>query len=350
MIRTGLRTRHWNLRSHGTVGILGLLAAAGIAQADPFVYTDYGDALLGFRKTGANQGNYELVVNIGSITNFENMAEGTSVTVGGYSPSQLSAAVGDYNNLNWSVSVAFQGTATWAGYPLATLWVCKPRTSAGVQTTPYTRYSYSSQTSIRQSILQIGDGARSISADLQVTNSNNTASLVREPINDLQKRNLTFAIADSFDPTQANYGGSWSQSVEAVTSANFTSPVVSDLYRIVPTGHADPTTGQTSGAAYFVGSFQLSPDGTMAFTRGSAAVSPPPAPMTWIKRSGNLFTISFASTNGATYRLYFTNSAGLKVPVTNWPSMSTTVTGDGTTNSFSDITTDPNRFYRVVAE
>jgi len=59
--------------------------------------------------------------------------------------------------------------------------------------------------------------------------------------------------------------------------------------------------------------------------------------------------ISFATTNGASYKLYFTNSTGLKTALTNWPSISTNITGTGGTNSFMDITTDTIRFYGVTA-
>ncbi|SPE58753.1 hypothetical protein SBV1_2810002 [Verrucomicrobia bacterium] len=60
--------------------------------------------------------------------------------------------------------------------------------------------------------------------------------------------------------------------------------------------------------------------------------------------------ISFGRTNGATYTLYFTNSAGLRQPVAAWPFSPSTVTGDGTTKQFVDPITSANRFYRVVAQ
>jgi hypothetical protein len=60
-------------------------------------------------------------------------------------------------------------------------------------------------------------------------------------------------------------------------------------------------------------------------------------------------TISFVTSNAVTYKLFFTNSSGLTAPVTNWPSLPGTITGDGTTKSFTDTTTDAGRVYRVGA-
>jgi len=60
-------------------------------------------------------------------------------------------------------------------------------------------------------------------------------------------------------------------------------------------------------------------------------------------------TISFASTVGATYTLYYTNSAGLTAPTATWPAWPVTITGDGTVKSFQVVSTDASRFYRVSA-
>jgi chitinase len=113
----------------------------------------------------------------------------------------------------------------------------------------------------------------------------------------------------------------------------------------------DPHTG-SSGLAYYVGYFELSSDGTMSFVREAAntVVTPPPAPQLTIGRSGQVSTISFVSSNSVTYKAYFTNTAGLTTPTTNWPALPNTLTGNGSTQSFQDTTSDPNRVYRVQAE
>jgi hypothetical protein len=60
--------------------------------------------------------------------------------------------------------------------------------------------------------------------------------------------------------------------------------------------------------------------------------------------------ISFGTTNGATYALRYTNSAGLSTPVTNWPIAAGTISGDGLNHTFTNSSTDPNRFYRVSGQ
>jgi hypothetical protein len=150
----------------------------------------------------------------------------------------------------------------------------------------------------------------------------------------------------------------WSQNnLEDITPASFSGSVVSDLYEVRPLTDSqgnpivDPHTG-TNGPAYYVGYFRLNSAGTMQFVRdagGSSPSGPPLPPVLSITRVGTTSTIYFGTTNGATYTLYFTNSAGLSQPALNWPASPTTVTGNGATNSISDISTDPNRFYRVLA-
>ena len=73
-------------------------------KAQPFAYNP-NDVFIGFRKTGANQGSFELVVDIGQATNYTTMTPGSSISLSNfYSPAQLSDAFSNYDNLNWSVS------------------------------------------------------------------------------------------------------------------------------------------------------------------------------------------------------------------------------------------------------
>src|SRR5262249_231674 len=58
--------------------------------------------------------------------------------------------------------------------------------------------------------------------------------------------------------------------VENTTPASFNAAVRSDLYRSRPTGYSDPDTASSTPPAYFLGSFQLNPAGTMSFTRAAA--------------------------------------------------------------------------------
>ncbi|MDB6109493.1 MAG: hypothetical protein JWR69_1243, partial [Pedosphaera sp.] len=177
-------------------------------------------------------------------------------------------------------------------------------------------------------------------------------SLVREPSSNFtisQGQNLGAFIGGGVDPNTGTFQDNWPNNVENATADIFNGAIRSDLYEVRPTGFTDPHTGQTSGSAYYVGYFQFNPGGSLTFTRASVNTQPP-APVLSITRNGNANTISFVSTNNVTYKLHYTNSAGLSTATTNWPSLPATITGDNTTKSFLDTTTDADRFYRVKAQ
>ncbi|HWV99978.1 MAG TPA: hypothetical protein VNZ64_09825 [Candidatus Acidoferrum sp.] len=311
-----------------------------------FTYNQYGDLCAGFRKTGMNQANYELVVNIGSITNLEAVPAGSTISISNYGSSALLNAFSDLNNLQWSVSAGVPGLSSWAGFPSSTIWFTLPRTDPNTQTQPPARQSTALLGNVRQKIISIGSGAHTISQNLGTTNANNNALLVREPVGNTS--GLSVFISDPGNPSIGDFGGYLPFSVENTTPASFTAAVVSDLYQAVPSGKVDPSTGLTTGSDYLVGTFRLATDGTMTFTRASTS-QPPPPPLISIARTGNTSTVSFGTANGATYTLYYTNAAGLTAPASSWPASPATVVGNGGTNSLSDTTTDPVRFYRVGA-
>src|SRR5262249_14912636 len=144
--------------------------------------------------------------------------------------------------------------------------------------------------------------------------------LVREPLTgQFAGYTLTDFIGDLTDTTIGDFNNP-NVVVENTTPHTFTAPQRSDFYQAVPSGFADPITGTTNGNAYFVGYFLFNPGGTITFTRASAATPVPPRPLLSIQRSGSTSTISFGTTNGATYTLYYTNTAGLTAPIANWKS------------------------------
>lgn len=329
-----------------TLLLLGFLSFANIAQCQYFT-SNKGDLLLGFRKLlPTTAGTYELVVNIGNITNFEALAPGATTNISNYTPTQLSAAFSSYGYIQWSVFGSFVGSTAWAGFPGSTLWLTKARGSS--QSTPPVRSVASSQQTTRQSVLGVGTGASTISQNIGTTNSTNNLVLVQEYHNDSSA--LTAFIDDPSTLGYGDFGGTLSYSIENTNPASFTSATRSDLYQVCPANTTDPITHLTTGSGYFVGYFQLNTDGTMSFTRASASAPPPPSPTLTVTRSANVSTISFLSTNGATYTLYFTNSAGLATPTTNWPSLPGTLSGNNSVLNFQDTTTASERIYRVKAQ
>ena len=332
----------------GKIGfsIGAVISMCSLAQAQNFA-ANKGDLMLGFRKT--NGASFELVVNIGNVTNFVALAAGTSTNVAGYAPSNVvTASFSSYNLLQWSVTAAFAGSTPWAGFPASTLWFTRARTNVSNQSAAPNRSASGSQQSTRQSVLGIAWGAQTNSLNLGSTNVNNNTQRVREPAGDTS--GLTALIGDPSDPTYGDLGATVPFSVECTTPASFSSVVRSDLYQVVPTGSTDPATGLTSGAAYLVGYFQLNTDGTMTFTRATASVAPPPpAPHLTIGRNGNNITVSFPSTNTATYTLLYTNNNGLGSPSTSW-AVGASQSGNNSTLTFQDPITPSNRIYRVKAQ
>jgi hypothetical protein len=311
-----------------------LFSSIGLANAQYFTVND-GDLMLGFRKSGSS----DVVVNIGSVSTLLAMAPGTTNPIGNFSGSQLSAVYTSFASLQVSVFGAFNAPS-WSGYAANTYWVS--RTNSGAPP----RQSSNVQENTQVQILSVANGANTISSGLGTTNAQNNSVYVKETHSDLNA--LTAFIGDPvIDEYYGDFQGTLPYTVERTTPTIFTSASRLDFYQSVPLGKVDPTTGLTNGPAYFVGYFLFNPSGTMTFTRASATASPPPAPVLSITRAGNVSTISFGTTNAATYTLYYTNSAGLTTSVTNWPSLPTTISGDGSAHSFMDTTTDPNRIYRV---
>ena len=158
-----------------------------------------------------------------------------------------------------------------------------------------------------------------------------------------------FTLNDTWPASEPN-----AANLEVTTPGNFSGMVRSDLYEVRPLTTAtgmtvvDPHTG-TSGLGWYIGYFEFKSDGTMTFTREAASTVPPQVPLSFA-RTNDVSTISFVSSSSVTYKLFFTNAAGLGVAVSNWPSQSGTISGDGTAKSFQDTTTDPMRFYRVLEQ
>jgi hypothetical protein len=333
-----------------TLMVAGVGFGLQVCSGQPFVYKD-NDLLLGFRKTGTFQANYELVIDIGQGTNYTQLSVGSTLKVPNFSPTQLSDAFPNTNlsNLNWSV--LGDPRVSLAGYPVSTLWITVPRTNQAVQSTAPARLFKSLQQQTATQISSIFAGAAAISSTIGTSSQDNTASLVREPINN--DSDLTAFIGSQQDATASTLHDTWPANVEINTGNSFSGSVRSDLYEVRPIGALDPHTGSTNGAAYLVGYFEFKSDGTMAFTRASTnsvPPSPPPPPTLGIGRSAGTAMISVATTNGATYSLYYTTSAGLATPVSSWSLFPTTITGDGTTKVFNDATTDAERVYRVIAK
>ena len=143
-------------------------------------------------------------------------------------------------------------------------------------------------------------------------------------------------------------GNSWYQQTVSPTLTTQYKNAYEDPNVVGLTSAALWAVNDKSGGITLLGSLSLAANGVVTFTKATTT-TPPPPPLLSITRSGLVSSVSFLSTNGATYTLFFTNHIGLSAPVTNWPAMPGTITGDGSTKSFQDTTADSDRFYRVGA-
>jgi hypothetical protein len=340
----------------GVLAAASLLALAETGTAQVFVYSN-NDLVLGFRGNPPASGGFDVVVDIGQASNYLNAVVGSRITVPNFSLGQLvPGCFSSLNKLAWSVVGYYHGT-TYSGYPqfADTLWVTVPRSSTNVQSATPTRLDESVQQTVKANIASILADARLISQSVGTSNQYNTASFVREDRTTYANEILSVFMGSVVDPTMGTLQDSWPEgNLEVTTPAAFNSVVRSDLYEVRPLADSqgnpiiDPHTG-TNGLAYYVGYFEFNSNGTMTFNRAAAAPPAPPAPVVSITRSGNVSTISFGTTNGASYTLYYTNSTGLTQPVASWPSAPLPITGNGQATNFTDVTADSNRFYRVGA-
>jgi hypothetical protein len=160
------------------------------------------------------------------------------------------------------------------------------------------------------------------------------------------------------DPTFA-VGTSWSEIIAPGTTGLAFSGTYHNPNSTTPSTFAGATTqyqsedlylSMTSGHVVYQGHFTLGSDGSLTFTPASSVPTVPPPPHLSATRTNSTTTISFNTTNGVTYSLYYTNLGGLGTPVSSWPVSSTKISGDGTTKAFTDTTSDPDRVYRVKAQ
>lgn len=326
---------------------LALLAAVtlpGLAGAQNFTYNETGDVLAGFRQTGSYQGNYELVVDLGNVTNYLALPVGTTLTLTNYlNPVVLTVTTNAFTSLNqvqWSVFAGGQPgsstawSSTMGSFAVNTIWYTQPSTSATTQTTPPIREPKGSQQGPRADMYGVGTGAVTISPDLGATNVDNNTFLVREPVSyDAQFGTLNVEIADPSDSTLGDFGSSGSplpSSVENDTGASFTSAQRNDFYQFVPTGYTDPLTGQTTGNAYLVGYFLFYPNGTLTFTRQLTSATAPVASFTGTPLAGFApLTVTFTDSSSGSPTSFAWNFGDGNTTTTSSTSVSHTYSTTG---------------------
>lgn len=320
----------------------GLLAAAGsfmllapTLRAGPFAYND-GDVILAFRQPGAP----DLVVNLGSATNFDAVPIGSTITVTNLDVNQLNTAFASLNSINWAVFGATRTPGT--AYPQDTIWASARRTDPSVLSSPWFRkISYAQAIPVGQ-IASVGQNALTYGGN-NPAGPNNTPTGVIIPFNDPDS--YSGLVVDPYNANVADFGNTFGPgygagSVENTTPANFTTtePLSrSDFYELIPGSQA---------ISKLVGHFDFTPDGSLTFTAGA------PPRITSVQRDpiAGVTTVSFTTINSPiSYRLRYTNTDGLNTPASTWVAAPGSVTGNGYVQTLSVTNADDNAFYRVSA-
>ena len=239
--------------------LLAVLALPELAGAQLFKYNATGDLLAGFRKPLDSAALYELVVDLGSVTNFVNLPVGTTVTITNFTPTELTNAftdTGGFQYLQWSAFAAFP-SSSWVTplgtFPGATLWFTLPGTNVNTQTRPPALNYKGEQSDVKLLISGVGSEAVNIAGFLGGAGTNNNSVLVREPTSyDSSDDTLSFFIQDTTvvnGITVGDFGESGSPLpfvVENTTPSPFAAAQRSDFYESVPYGDQDPVSGLTS--------------------------------------------------------------------------------------------------------
>lgn len=293
-----------------------IVGSARVASA--FTYTNT-DLLLIFRKDGFN----DVEFNLGSVSNFLGQTTSVQIPVTNWDQALVR---GNFNNSFAGVSVALLAATATDDSPRR-VWL----TSGSTTATP-TDVSGSKWGQIRSKIDFIGVQAATI------TEASATQNYVVSP-----------NAASSYTQI-ASSGGSLDVGTISGLAPSIVEAAIPAKLRFfeIKANNANPKPPAT-----LVGTFDLAADGSLQFTAGSDVVvpsQPPPAPQILsLTRVADVSTISFTTTNGATYRLWFAPASGLGAARTNWTALSATLVGIGASASLTDQTTDADRFYSVEA-
>ena len=320
----------------------GTLACCALTLLSPTFGADFTynsrDLMLGFRQTGGSQ---EFEANLGPLTNYAQLAPGTTLTLTQFTGAQLTAAFSSMNALTWSVSGAVYGNLDPgdATYPKYTIWATRPRLDPTLQSDPWLRKSTGTQGGGAAQIYSIGHNAQVYSSANPADPLKNTATAVALPAGD----RLAYS---SFVGALGNLQNTFQGDIENTTPDDFDSagqPSRSDLYEMKPGSGSPPGT--------YLGYFELHADGSLSFTAaGGTSPGPlPPPSITGIVRQGDQVQISFTSTNDVTaiYNLVYAPGSALNSPVSSWTVSTNSATGTGGTLTLTDTATTTNRFYVV---
>ncbi len=312
-----------------------VLFAAGSVRANTFAYTN-GNVMLCFRKADptshASLGGNDLVVNIGPITYYTNLAANTKVTITAFSGGQLSRVA--TNSVGWAASAYFDEILDPT--KTNTLYMTKARTSLNSQTQPYNIRTHNSYGYVIGALEAIAQGAID---NANYSPSNSTSASV-EPDSWNESEGLSLSFYSGLGTT-LDFNASFQADPEQYNPANFTTsgtPKRADFYWLYPSS--------ASGLkAVFLGYFEMSTNGVVTYT-AYPLVTPT---IKNFGRTNTTSTVTFTTGTSGTYFLRGTNILDSGTAMTNWPAINS-VAGDGNQHSLSDVTTSTQKFYIITVQ
>ena len=289
-----------------------VLLATPLARA--WTYSDT-DTLLIFRASGYN----DVEFNIGNVSQFTNLAAGTTITVSGWNAGLVTGTFG--SDLT-GVSVIVAATTSPYVSPKAS-WLSGQDTSA-IVTDGGTASSW--QSKFWSQINAIG--TKPILNT--VTPASTNAYSIDPSSADTQGASYDYIVTGSGTRASqiAFLGGNAAFNVEGLVPSSF------PFWRIAP-----------GTAAKYIGTFNITTAGVLTFTAGPLTVVTAPV-ITGITRIGNISTVNFTTISSGNYWLTYTNT--LAGSSTNWPVIGGPITGDGGNHSLTHTNnTDAAGYYRV---
>lgn len=311
------------------IGLIALFAGFATSEMMAGTLTNYasGDVLLCFHK-----GTKDMVVDIGPVTTLTSASPNQRITISHYTTTQLNQ-LGDYNGLNWS---AF----TWLSDD--TLFVTNPRNTVELQTSPWLANSAGNQQLIDGRMAKVPVGSASFTS--HSPNVNNSATVVIE--SSTTSGNANYTSGTSYTTALlGSYGGFFNGlfqgNPEIATAGDFTDfgPVVrSDFYSLTPTsGYAEGT---------WLGYFEFATNGVMNYVAYPIATPV----IQSITRSNITSTIQYTTGQYGTYTLRGINTLTSGVAMSNWPAITTLVSGDNSVHTTTDTTAGSVKFYGITAQ
>jgi hypothetical protein len=319
------------------VVLLAVLICSSVSELFSGTLSSYsiGDVLLCFRKAvGAN----DMVVDLGPVSTFTNLAPNQRITITQYTGSQL-ALVGT-NSLIWSVFSWYDSSVT-PGSIQWTLFSSNPRGSLNTQTDPIVAYKQSAQHLAANQMAAAPLGAY----DNFVTTNYNAASTSTAVIEPDNNSNPFYKTGQSYSAcigANFNFNDQFQGYPENTTPANFTLAGTvqrSDFYWLPP-GNGLTTPG------VFLGYFELNTNGVMSYVAYPTAVPTTPF-IQLIGRTNNISYVTFTTGSSGTYTLR--GSSTLTGPVSGWPAI-TSAAGNGSVITLQDNSSSSFKFYVITAQ